>query len=144
MRGPRNTMGAGSDNPLGRSTSNRVLRVLAGTALVFTAAYGIFIARSGFSVARRPSNAAATRLEPVFLAAGSEDGTEGEASPADSDACQTIVFFHIPKTGGESLNDLWRDKPNSHRLFGWAGYRWIGLRTTGLGIEQQKRVMTNL
>lgn len=41
--------------------------------------------------------------------------------------CQTIVFFHIPKTGGESMNHLWG---SHHRMFGCDRYRTIAIRTT--------------
>lgn len=54
---------------------------------------------------------------------------EGELSRG-KEQCQTIVFFHVPKTGGESVNGLWYGNPQ----FGWERYRRLTLRQTALGI----------
>ena len=67
-------------------------------------------------------------------------------APWDPEGCQTVVFFHIPKTGGESLNNLWQVTAanRQRRLFGWAGYRLMGLRRTDLSLQHQEAYLTSM
>eukprot|EP00903_Cladosiphon_okamuranus_P012879 g12027.t1 len=65
--------------------------------------------------------------------------------PWDPLGCQTIVFFHVPKTGGESLNELWVDMPRHERISWWKkGYRGTSLRVTGLTPEEQKDFLKSM
>lgn len=106
------------------------------------------------------------QTEAVFLAAGRQETERGEVSgetgaepvstkevgvlveghlgpaPGDPEGCQTVVFFHVPKTGGESLNDLWIDKAARQRLVGWDAYRRIRI-ITGMAFEGT-RPMTSM
>lgn len=94
-----------------------------------------------------------TAAEPVRLSAEQKPNT-GEAAaapgaaawegftsraPWDPQGCQTIVFFHVPKTGGESVNDLWVDMKGRVRLPWWKeGYLFTGMRITGREPKQQE------
>lgn len=68
-------------------------------------------------------------------ATGAEWGGEPTTrAPWDPQGCQTIAFFHVPKTGGESINELQRGGDT-----GWKeGYTWTSLRKTGLDLKQQE------
>ncbi len=69
---------------------------------------------------------------------------EGSTSraPWDPQGCQTIAFFHVPKTGGESVNDLFVDMVGRERVSWWKkGYMYTGMRITGLAPKEQERYL---
>lgn len=80
---------------------------------------------------------------------GAKD-TGGRPAGWQDGGCQSIVFFHVPKTGGESLNDLWQveadaqGKMRDTRVSGWKGYEKIALRNTELTPGQQSRFLQNM
>lgn len=77
-------------------------------------------------------------------------GKQGSGTAAEEQAeCQTVMFFHIPKTGGESLNDLWHrmavpDKSRDTRMLGWKNYQYRPLRVTGLTPTQQREYLMRM
>lgn len=67
------------------------------------------------------------------------------APPWAPDGCQTVLFFHIPKTGGESLNDLWvpmASDGQKKKPFGWDQYKALSIRMMIL-LENQKGFLVN-
>lgn len=79
------------------------------------------------------------------LLAALSKGPDGEEEHA-ANFCQTIVFFHIPKTGSESIYGLWERR---RRMFGWDRYRKLAMRNTeatvpdlpSMSIRDQSRLM---
>lgn len=84
-----------------------------------------------------------TTKKSEVLAAIDEEGPDNDQSEK---SCQTIVFFHIPKTGGESMNRLWEGRK---RVLGWNRYRMLAMRTSednipalpSMSIRDQSRFM---
>lgn len=77
------------------------------------------------------------------------DGRPSSTAMEEQSECQTVLFFHIPKTGGESLNDLWHrmavpDKARDTRMFGWKNYQYRPLRVTGLTPTQQREYLMKM
>ena len=141
----------------------RVVRVSVYVALSLMAVYAMFAGRSIMKGRmRRDSTAHAI---PEFLK-GTDDGaalgnvpapisespkgTDDGAAPRNVPApwepagCQTLLFFHVPKTGGESMNALWwTQAQGKEKRFGWAGYQLSPVRNTNLQAEGQIRLLLN-
>lgn len=121
-------------------------RGLCYSTLLLTAGWAFLTFTSVPKEARASPSAFASREgERGVGVAGVEDAGLRPA-PWDPEGCQTVVFFHIPKTGGESLNNLWQvtGANRQRRLFGWAGYRLMGLRRTDLSLQHQEEYLTNM
>lgn len=120
-------------------------RVLCYSALLLTVGWATFSFSSAPKDARASPAAFASR-EGEEAGVASVEGAGLLPAPWDPEGCQTIVFFHIPKTGGESLNNLWQvsAKGKQRPLFGWAGYRLMGLRNTGLSPQRQEKYLTSM
>ena len=70
--------------------------------------------------------------------------TPSNPPPWDQEGCQTVVFFHVPKTGGESVNGLWNGAGRD-RVLGWeGGYTLKSLRVTKLEAAKQEDVLRNM
>lgn len=136
-------------------SAHTTVRVFAYSALALTALYAVqsgrYQAPSGATAPIAPlgpGSHPAGAAEPLFLAAdgGAEQVSEvAVETPWKQSSCQTIVFFHIPKTGGESLNELWLSTASSpEKLFGWAGYKTKPFRITGLDEVNQERALSSM
>lgn len=124
-------------------------RVLCYSAPLLTVGWAIFSFRSVPKDAKVSPAAFTTREGERNNGDAGVAGVENAGlfpAPWDPEGCQTVVFFHIPKTGGESLNNLWhvRAGTTSPRLFGWAGYRLMRLRNTPLSPRGQEQYLTNM
>ncbi|CAM9410305.1 unnamed protein product [Hapterophycus canaliculatus] len=124
----------------GRSSSDRKSTLL--RALLSYGAVALTCGWAGYSyhdMTARSSNAQPILMKEEALESKTGSGAEwgGEPTtraPWDPQGCQTIVFFHVPKTGGESINELQRAA-----FTGWQeGYSWTSLRKTGLDLKQQE------
>lgn len=73
------------------------------------------------------------------------EGNTSRAPPWEKEGCQTIVFFHVPKTGGESVNDLWLNGAGRERVPAWKdGYTLRSLRVTRLEPSKQANLLRNM
>ncbi|CAM9971423.1 unnamed protein product, partial [Choristocarpus tenellus] len=59
--------------------------------------------------------------------------------------CQTIVFFHIPKTGGESVR-YWASPSyrRNRKRYGWENFRFISIRTNPFAHVKQKQLLKSI
>lgn len=151
-----------SRGPSGRGSRKILIRALSYGAVVLSAAwagywysYDMVVPPSGaepvgFAAAETATIAAVeTREEEkaAAAAAAAEVVWEGATSraPWDPKGCQTLVFFHVPKTGGESVNDLWVDMKGRERLSWWKeGYQMTSMRITGLEPEKQEGFLKSM
>lgn len=150
----------------------RHARTYAAVAVLSACLAGCYHTLSGRSVAKpvgfAAADAAALRNESVLRNESREEGAqqaEADASaattavgaaaaewqgsssraPWDPEGCQTIVFFHVPKTGGESVNGLWLNGAGRDRVPGWKdGYTLRSLRRTDLEPPKQEDVLRNM
>lgn len=55
------------------------------------------------------------------------------------------MFFHVPKTGGESINEMWVNMAGRERMRWWKnGYLWTGMRITGLEPKKQETYLKSM
>lgn len=89
-------------------------------------------------------NNAAGAKRPTWKGAQLNQGGKGPHGRR----CQTILFFHIPKTGGESLNSLWKvlepKRNKDWRLPGWKEYNVGQIRVTPLTHKKQLGLLRNM
>lgn len=139
MRGPVTRQG-------GWIRAYKAVRVLACLTLVLTIGYAILGSRS-IPKGELPHDSIST-VNAVALTSGSGTTREAESEAAispttESSGCQTLLFFHIPKTGGESMNDLWWGTGlGKKKLFGWDGYAFFPVRKSTLSLDMQRRYLT--
>ena len=152
-----------SRGPSGRGSRKSLIRALSYGAVVLSAAWAgywysyhdmVVVPPSGaepvgFAAAETATKAAVeTREEEEAAAAAAAEAVwEGATSraPWDPKGCQTLVFFHVPKTGGESVNELWVDMKGRERLSWWKeGYQMTSMRITGLEPEKQEGFLKSM
>eukprot|EP00752_Nemacystus_decipiens_P007781 g6949.t1 len=101
------------------------------------------VAFAAAETAARASVETGREAPPARAEAGWAEPTS--RAPWDPRGCQTIVFFHVPKTGGESMNELWMDMKGRERLPWWKeGYHRTSMRVTGLEPEKQKTFLKSM
>jgi len=134
----------------GRSKRKGVLLAVCCGAVAASSIWAMYsyraMAEAGGSVPIRMT----AEPRPTTDAAAAESAVTGTAvwkgstsrAPWEPEGCQTIAFFHVPKTGGESLNDLWVDMVGRVRVPWWKdGYLYTGMRITGLTPKEQERYL---
>lgn len=130
-----------------------MIRVLSyGAVAVFCGwagySYHAMVGRRGtipvdFTVAETVPAAKPKEEEATVTEAAWEGSTT--RAPWDPKGCQTIVFFHVPKTGGESVNQLWVDMQGRPRVAWWKnGYTKTSLRITGLEPKKQEGFLKSM
>lgn len=146
-----------NNSPRKISSSSLLCRLLPVAAIVLTTAIAYFrLSLPSSAIQNNGTNPASLEDERIADRDHSSRNTQrlsrgvggevGGGSPHSE--CQTVVFFHVPKTGGESLNELWQGKGE----LGWRGYRHISLRVSGqfieglrsMEIEDQRRYLEDL
>lgn len=144
-----------------RSTSGVLMRVLGSIALSGTFLWGLLSVRSMLRASRpEESRPDLSSLVAEINDNNNDYGKQQAEHPVaergqpmlhawEPESCQSIVFFHIPKTGGESLNALWMTadpSPKKRDLlpYGWSTYRYFGMRKTNMPKARQKGFLIGL
>lgn len=121
------------------------VRVLAYVALALMTAYVIFGCRS-IRKGELPHYSISTvnAVAHTSVSGTIRDADSEVISPnREASGCQTLMFFHIPKTGGESMNDLWWGTGiGKKKSFGWDGYAFFPLRKSNLSVDMQRSYLT--
>lgn len=147
MRSARRPGGWGSRKGLIRALSYGAAAVSCGWAGY--SYHAIVVERSSAKTVGFAAAETAAAAEPREEAAAAAEAAvwEGNTSraPWDPKGCQSVVFFHVPKTGGESVNALWVNMAGREQVSWWKeGYSLTSLRVTGLEPKKQEDLLRSM